>query len=142
MSMTVVRTAFIIMNPQRHHCGGIQNVRILALGNGLVDGRLEPPLIDNEICSGDGGYLPRRQLKIVRLGSGLGKAADVRVGTGDSLCDEFKRVSRRDDLQDLRTGGVWGAARCGAAHQGQRQRDRTKDCSTHPQPLHENDYHL
>src|SRR4029453_4941921 len=143
MCMTFVRAAFLIMTPQWHHGGGVQNVGVLALGHGVVDDWLETPLVDHKICRSDGRNLSWRELEIMRFGPRLGEVGDDGMIAGDSLGDELERIGRCDHLQDTWTSGVRGpATRRSAAHHEQRKRGGSEGIPEASLHLHENDYHL
>ena len=89
---------------QRHHAGGVEHVLVAALGDGLVDRRLEALDVDDGVGVADRGDLARGELDVVRLRPGLGQAGDGTVLTRDALGDELQGIERRDDLQLTRLG--------------------------------------
>ncbi len=100
---------------QRHHTRGVEHVLVAALGDGLVDRRLEALDVDHGVAVGDRGDLTRGELDVVRLGSRLGQAGDHPVISGDALGDELQRIEGRDDpqLSRLRRRLAASAAGCG-----------------------------
>jgi hypothetical protein len=78
----------------------------------LVDRRLEPAQVHDEVGVGDLADLPRRQLEVVRLAAGLGQVVDGGVLARDLLGHERQRIEGRGDGETVAAarGGVVVAA--------------------------------
>ncbi len=73
--------------------------RLCFLLDGLVDRRLKAGQVDNEVRVGDLGHLPRAQLKIVGLGSGLDQIGHGDAVAADPLGHELQWVEASHDPQ-------------------------------------------
>jgi hypothetical protein len=113
-----------VVRPQVGSLRGVHDAVGTVLLDRLVDRRLEPAAVDDEVGLGQGGGLRDPELEVVRLLPGAGQGGHVDVLTADPLREELQRVHARhhvDALAALAALAVGGAGGEGEQEQGGRK---------------------
>ena len=82
---------------QRDGLRSVDHVVGAVVAHGVVDGRLQPLLVEDDRRTGDSGRLARGELDVVWLDPRCGQVGDLRVVPDDPLGDVLQRVEGGHD---------------------------------------------